>query len=85
MKELNYVSRTARGPIDRFGPKGMKDLPTLAEDTSEDIISRQITALKHKQLQLKFMGEENKELSEEVGHLKSVIAGFKSLFLDEKS
>lgn len=63
----------------------MKDLPTLAEDTSEDIISRQITALKHKQLQLKFMGEENKELSEEVGHLKSVIAGFKSLFLDEKS
>jgi hypothetical protein len=61
------------------------DLPTLGADTTEDIIQRQITILKHKQLQLKFMGEENTNLQEQVTHLNEVIRGFKSLFSDSES
>lgn len=70
--DQNYVSRTARGPIDRIKPVGTKDMPmlSLGEDSSEDIIQRQITVLKHKQLQLKFMGDENKNLNEQVAHLQ---------------
>lgn len=81
----DYVSRTARGPPERMAPLGVRDLPVLGEDGSEDIIQRQITILKHKQLQLKFMGDENKNLEEESRHLKEVIKGFKSLFTDDKS
>lgn len=75
------MSRTHRGnPV----PLASKDLPLLREG-SEDIIQRQITILKHKQLQLRFMGDENCNLQQDVDHLNEVIRGFKTMFADSAS
>ena len=77
----NYQSKSARvAPTAAFRDKvtGVK-----GDDGSEDIILRQITILKHKNMQLKFMGEENADLTDQIKHLRDVISALKQALTSE--